>query len=175
MNKYEKMLEDLKKKDDVEPIYKESKIGESTLAVKKSKVKYSELYNDVENPIVIDSIDKEAQLVFGWASVTVNTDGSIPHDWDEDIMATRVLEKAAYNYVLNYRVSGKDHVKGEISGHLVESMMFTEEKYKAMDIPVGKEGLWVGFYIPDKEDFEKVKKGDFGMFSIEGYSKQIKL
>jgi hypothetical protein len=116
---------------------------------------------------------EDKQLVFGWANVAKDADGSYPLDWDGDVTAPEELEKAAYNFVLKYRETGVKH-EGEAVGTLVESMMFTKEKQAALGIPEGlvPEAWWVGFYIPDKEVFAKVKKGEYEMFSVQGKARR---
>lgn len=116
------------------------------------------------------------QIVFGWANVTVQEDGSTPFDWQGDIIDTEVLESAAYNFVLN-REGGvnQEHTRGTECGWLVESMMFTKEKMDAMGIPEGTlpEGWFVGFYIPDPDVYKKVVDGTYNMFSIEGMAQRV--
>lgn len=117
---------------------------------------------------------EDEQLVFGWANWSLDKDGQVPFDWHGDIKSPAELEKAAYNFVLKYRATGEQH-QGGVKGHLVESVMFTKEKMAAMGIPEGilPQGWWVGFHIPDKEVFAKVKSGEYQMFSIEGKSKRV--
>lgn len=117
----------------------------------------------------------EQQLVFGWANVTVQEDGTPPVDYQGDVIPTDELESAAYNYVLNFGIANKEHDWGTDCGWVVESMMFTKEKMAALGIPDGAmpEGWWIGFYIPDPAVFAKVKSGDYNMFSIEGTGRRI--
>lgn len=117
---------------------------------------------------------EDEQLVFGWANWSLDKDGQVPFDWHGDVKSPAELEQAAYNFVLKYRATGEQH-QGDVKGHLVESMMFTKEKMDAMGIPEGilPQGWWVGFHIPDKEVFAKVKSGEYQMFSIEGKSKRV--
>ena len=116
----------------------------------------------------------DKQLVFGWANVALDADGNYPLDWDGDATGPEELEKAAYTFVLRYRETGTDH-EGEAVGKLVESVIFTKEKQEAMGIPEGvlPIGWWVGFYIEDKEVFEKVKKGEYQMFSVQGKARRV--
>ena len=53
---------------------------------------------------------------------------------------------------------------------MVESVVFTKEKADALGIPpdILPEGWWIGFRITDDEVWEKVKNGEYPMFSIEG-------
>lgn len=112
---------------------------------------------------------EDKQLVFGWANIAVDIDGTYPLDWDGDVTPPEELEKAAYTFVLKYRATGENH-QGGVKGNLVESIMFTKEKQQAMGIPEGivPEGWWVGFHIPDKEVFAKIKSGEYEMFSVQG-------
>ena len=111
----------------------------------------------------------DRQLVFGWANVAIKKDGEFPIDWDQDQTVPEELEKAAYGYVLENEGTDERH-DGPTVGHLVESVMFTKEKMEAMGIPEGTipEGWWVGFWIPDKEIFQKIKTGEYKMFSVGG-------
>lgn len=111
----------------------------------------------------------EKQMVFGWANIAKDVDGSFPLDWDGDVTRPEDLEDAAYTFVLKYREAGEQH-EGEAIGQLVESVVFTKDKQQAMGIPEGivPEGWWVGFYIPDKEVFAKIKSGEYEMFSVQG-------
>lgn len=118
----------------------------------------------------ITKIKEEQQLVFGWANIAKDKDGNNPLDWEGDIIAPEILEKAAYNFVLKFRATGEMHEPEKFAGSLVESVMFTKEKMASMGIPEGivPEGWWVGFYIPDSEVFAKIKNGNYRMFSIQG-------
>jgi hypothetical protein len=92
-------------------------------------------------------VDEAQQLVFGWV--------------DE-------LEKAMYDYVLESRESNDMH-DGPVTGRLVESFVSTPEKLEAMGLPADAlpQGVWVGFKL-DEESFDKVRRGERTMFSIEG-------
>lgn len=117
---------------------------------------------------------EEKQLVFGWANIAKDANGNYPLDWDGDVTAPEQLEAAAYTYVLKYRTSGEKHEENSVVGQLVESVMFTKEKQEALGIPEGlvPEGWWVGFHIPDKDIFAKVKSGEYEMFSVQGKAKR---
>lgn len=119
----------------------------------------------------------EQQLVFGWANVTLQEDGTAPFDWQGDTIPTEVLESAAYNFVMAHGLANQEHEWGTECGWLVESMMFTKEKMAAMGIPEGTlpEGWFVGFYVPDPDVYAKVKNGEYNMFSIEGYGRRVPL
>lgn len=115
-------------------------------------------------------------LVSGWANVAVNADGSLPLDWQGDIIKPETLEKAAINFMLDYRESGEMH-KGNSKGVVVESIVFTKEKQQAIGIPEGTvpEGWFITVKVLDQEVFEKVKEGKYKMFSIQGTAKRIEL
>lgn len=132
----------------------------------------------IEEPFEVDlaKMADDNHLVFGWANISINADGEVPLDWQGDITSPSVLEKAAYQYVLKYRTMGEMH-KGEATGYMVESCMFTKEKMKAMGIPEGivPEGWWIGFYVPDDDVVVKIKSGEYKMFSIQGKAKKLKI
>jgi hypothetical protein len=134
------------------------------------------VYMDEPVEVMIAKENSDQHLVFGWANVSVEADGNVPLDWQGDITAPQVLEKAAYKYVLKNKGTGEMH-QGEQVGFLVESVMFTKQKMASMGIPEGTvpEGWWIGFYIPDDEVVAKIKNGEYKMFSIQGKAKKLTL
>lgn len=122
------------------------------------------------------SIEKTTDqgLVSGWANVAVNADGTIPLDWQGDIIRPEVLEKAAIDFMLNYRESGEMH-RGSSIGVVVESIVFTKDKQAALGIPEGvvPEGWFITVKIEDNDVFEKVKSGKYRMFSIQGHGNRV--
>lgn len=124
----------------------------------------------------ITKSNSDEGLVSGWANVAVNADGSLPLDWQDDIIRPEVLEKAAINFMLDYRGSGVMH-EGESKGVVVESIVFTKEKQACIGIPEGTipEGWFITVKVLDPDVFAKVKDGTFRMFSIQGSAKRIKL
>ena len=115
--------------------------------------------------------DDDKRLVFGWASVVITTDGEQLEDRQKDIIDPEDLEEAAYEYVLNFRDTGEEHISTmRKKGKLVESCVLTVEKQKAMGIPEGTVpvGWWIGFKIEDDAAWQRVKNGTYRMFSIEG-------
>lgn len=119
---------------------------------------------------------EDEQLVSGWANVAINKDGSVPLDWQDDVIAPATLEKAAINFMLEYRGSGEMH-EGDSKGTVVESIVFTKEKQAAIGIPEGTvpEGWFITVKVHDPEVFAKVKNGTYRMFSIQGTAKRVKL
>lgn len=124
----------------------------------------------------ISKAREDEGLVSGWANVAVNKDGSVPLDWQDDVIAPETLEKAAIGFMLDYRGSGEMH-KGSSKGTVVESIVFTKEKQQAIGIPEGTvpEGWFITVKVHDPEVFEKVKDGTYKMFSIQGTAKRVKL
>lgn len=118
----------------------------------------------------------EEQLVSGWANVAIDKNGEAPLDWQDDVIAPETLEKAAINFMLDYRDSGEMH-KGKSKGTVVESIVFTKEKQAAIGIPEGivPEGWFITVKVHDPEVFAKVKDGTYRMFSIQGTAKRVKL
>ena len=127
----------------------------------------------MDNLKIAKAID-DSQLVFGWASVAKNADGTTPLDWQGDIIQAEDLEKAVYKFNLEFRESNEMHMPDSACGTLVESVMFTKDKMAAMGIPEGvvPEGWWLGFHIDKPDVYLKVKSGVYKMFSIEGTAKR---
>ena len=113
--------------------------------------------------------DDDRHLVFGWANVAIRVGGEQIVDYQEDAIDPEELEKAAYAYVADFGTSGEMHRRGGV-GRVIESIIFTKEKASALGIPEGilPQGWWIGFHITDEEVWEKVKSGEYPMFSIEG-------
>ncbi len=153
----------------------EAKVTNITIGLydAESKLKKS----DEKNFNILKS-DDEKRLVFGWANVSIRTDGEQIEDLQEDLIDPEDLEEAAYEYVLNFRDSGEEHNPDlRKKATLVESCVFTEEKQKAIGIPEGNVpiGWWVGFKVHDDDAWEKIKDGTYKMFSIEGTATRIPL
>lgn len=131
---------------------------------------------DTRKSISIFKTDDDKRLVFGWASISITVEGEQLEDRQHDLIDPEDLEEAAYEYVLNFRDTGEEHIKSlRKKGKLVESCVFTAEKQKAMGIPEGTipVGWWIGFKIEDDDAWEKVKNGTYKMFSIEGRANRV--
>ena len=112
---------------------------------------------------------EEQRLVFGWANVSARANGEKITDWQEDIIDIDELEKAVYRYVEFYGDGGELHERGGVAT-MIESMVFTKEKLKALGLPEDAlaDGWWIGFHVTDESVWKKVKDGTYSMFSIEG-------
>lgn len=117
----------------------------------------------LEGKFEIKKSSEEKRLAFGWASVANIV------DLQNDVIDAEELEQAAYNFVRFYREGGEMHERGNCA-ELVESIVFTPEKLKALGLPENslKTSWWIGFYVTDDEVWQKVKSGEYSMFSIEG-------
>ncbi len=126
---------------------------------------------DIEGKVV--KTDNDNNLAFGWAYVSVTKEGEQVIDHSQEIIDPQDLEVASYAFNLQFRGGGVEH-EGEVVGHLVESLAVTEQKLESMGLEKNAlpQGLWVGFYIPDDNVFEKVKNGEYAMFSIEGRARR---
>lgn len=126
---------------------------------------------DEMEPFTIFKADDDKHLVFGWASVAITVDGEELEDRQHDVIDPEEMEEAAYEYVLNFRDTGEEHLPGyRKKGKLVESVVFTKDKQKAMGIPDGilPVAWWIGFKIDDEDTWRRIKDGTYKMFSIEG-------
>lgn len=125
----------------------------------------------MNNDFQIMKSDDEKRLIFGWASVAIRKDGTQVVDHENDMIDPEDLEPAVYDYVLEYRDGGERHNPNlRKKARMVESVIFTKEKMKAMGIPEGTvpEGWWIGFKVDDDAAWDKIKKGIYKAFSIEG-------
>lgn len=142
----------------------------------KSTTKETKDSGVVKGIVAITKSDDEKMLAFGWANVSISTEGEVVEDLQDDIIEPEELEAAAYRFVEFYREGGEMHEeKGKAV--LVESVVFTKEKMEAIGIPEGTlpVGWWIGFKVLDKDVWEKVKNGEYPMFSIEGTAKRIEV
>ena len=117
----------------------------------------------------IQKSDDDRRLAFGWASVAIKVDGEQIVDFHQDMIDPEDLENAAYEFVRLYREGGEMHERGGCAV-LVESIVFTTEKQRVLGLPEASLpiGWWIGFKVTDDDVWEKVKSGEYGMFSIEG-------
>ena len=120
--------------------------------------------------------DDEKKLAFGWANVSIRSDGEIIEDWQQDIVEPEELENAAYKFVELYREGGEMHERGG-AAVLIESVVFTKDKLRAMGLPEDAlpVGWWIGFKVLDDDVWEKVKDGTYSMFSIEGEAQRVEV
>ena len=123
----------------------------------------------VKGRFKIQKSEDDKMLAFGWANIAVTEGGQQIEDYHEDLIDTEELEQAAYSFVELYREGGEMHERGGCAV-LIESMVFTKEKQSALGIKKGTlpEGWWIGFKVTDADVWEKVKSGEYSMFSIEG-------
>ena len=123
----------------------------------------------VKGRFKIQKSEDDKMLAFGWANIAVTEGGQQIEDYHEDLIDTEELEQAAYSFVEFYREGGEMHERGGCAV-LIESMVFTKEKQSALGIAEGTlpEGWWIGFKVTDADVWEKVKSGEYSMFSIEG-------
>jgi hypothetical protein len=128
--------------------------------------------------VPISKRNDEKQYAFGWASVCSDEKGNLVIDKDNrqgqngDIIEPAEIEKAAYDFVKHGRGSREMHT-GIASGDIIESMVFTKEKYEALGLPQGKQGWWIGLHVKNNSTWEKVKSGELPEFSIHGTCERV--
>lgn len=123
-----------------------------------------------ERDFKIAKLDDEQHVVFGWLSWSVDKQGRLIVDSQDDVILPADLEKAAYDHVLYSRETDAMHEGGAV-GRLIESMVFTKEKQAALGIPAGvlpECAWWVGYKVDDADTWERVKNGELRAFSIGG-------
>ncbi len=118
---------------------------------------------------------EEKKQVFGWANVAEDEQGNVIEDFQGDTITAEELEKTAYDYVLQFRDTGEKHDPAlRKKGKMIESIVFTKEKIQALGLPENSLpcGWWVGFQITDDGTWQKIKSGQYHMFSIEGTARR---
>tara|TARA_R110000824_G_scaffold229952_4_gene417551 strand:+ start:147 stop:1634 length:1488 start_codon:yes stop_codon:yes gene_type:complete len=118
----------------------------------------------------IVKIEEDKQLVFGWANIIKTAEGMMLLDRQDDFIDDEnELEKAAYHYVLHSRDGGEMHLRKGVST-LVESVVLTDEKQRALGIPPNTvpTGWWIGFKVNDDSVWKQIKKGGYVGFSVHG-------
>jgi Putative phage serine protease XkdF len=132
--------------------------------------------------------DSDRRQAFGWASV-VTVGGEPVIDLQGDWITPDEIEKAAYSYVKGSRVGGTQHARDEHdqavkAGELIESIVFTDEKYealaKSMDLDPevfaeAPRGWWTGFQYDDDATWADIKSGRKTGFSVHGKGKRVPL
>lgn len=155
--------------------------------------------------VTIVKRDDELGLVGGWLYQTKNAEGEAVVDHSGDVTPIEELEKACYGYVEESRAGTEVHErecpgckrtcvlsevrKGSCGGcraslrgaapvrvaSLVELVVFTAEKKRAMGIPDSfkVEGTWVTYRVDrsstkGREVWEGIKSGKFKMLSLGG-------
>lgn len=113
--------------------------------------------------------EDDKRLVFGFFSI-VEMQGQPVVDLQGDVIFEKDLEEAVYKYVKNSRMGDEKH-DSRCKATLVESMLFTKEKQKALGIDLGFSGWWGGFHVHDDKMWEKIKNGEYESFSIGGAGK----
>lgn len=123
----------------------------------------------------VRKIDDELGIVFGWASVSERSDGSLVFDGEDEAIFPDELEKAAYEFNLEARQATDSHDRATLgAGALVESMFFSKEKQEVLGIEGLPVGWWVGFRIEDEGMRQKIRDtGERAMFSIGGRSTRV--
>ncbi len=112
--------------------------------------------------------DADARRVFGWFSIAKTKEGKALVDRQGDVVGIEDLEDAAAEFVQEWRQGGFGH-EGGAPNELIASIVLSRQLQDAMGIPAGvlPEG-WFGGFEVSQAAFDRIAKGEFLMFSIEG-------
>lgn len=112
-------------------------------------------------------------LVYGWASI-IEKDGQVVTDHEGDRIEPDELMKGAHDFIQNSRQGGVLHDEyGNHIGHVVESVVFSKELQKALNIDLKKVGWLIGYKITDPRVKVLVKSGLLKSFSIGGKGRRV--
>lgn len=153
-------------------LVKEGNEGDQAVAVCNAIYDKKKTTTKLNSVLKVSSVDMENHLVFGWAYVS-KKDGEQTLDHSNTFVKIESIEKAAYDYAMNYRVGGEMHKK-EVAV-MVESMVFSADKQKTLGIDLGLEGWWIGMYVPDDGVMKKINSGEYSAFSIGGTAVEVEV
>lgn len=126
----------------------------------------------------ICKVNDELKVVYGWASV-ITKNNTVVTDTQGDQITPSELVKCAHDFITEARVGGFMHVPGIEGGQIVESMVFTYDIQKALDIEVRDadgnhiEGWLIGYKVDSDALWKRVKSGEFAEFSIGGEGQRV--
>jgi len=110
-------------------------------------------------------------LVYAWASV-IEKNGEPVVDFQGDIIEEADLEKAAFDFMAEYRDVGDMHDEMGV-GTVVGSMVFTKELQKSLGIDLGQVGWLVVLKVTNEEVKKKIADGEYPMLSIGGEAERV--
>ena len=118
-------------------------------------------------PFKVERSDDGDGLAFGWAYVCIDEAGDVVIDEGFDTsIEPHDLERAVYDMVGSGGGIGDEMHDYGFQCRIVESMVWTREKYEALGLPVGKLGWWIGLRAIDPETKTRMAKGEYPAFSI---------
>ena len=113
--------------------------------------------------------------VYGYASTSVNSDGSLVVDHQGDIIPPDELEAAVTGFLRSAAATNVEH-QGPDVGRVIETALITPERLESYGLAIDKRsphpapqvGWLVGFEVVDADAARAVRKGDLVELSIEG-------
>lgn len=125
-------------------------------------------------------IRKEAsqQVVYGWASVSVDVDGKLVTDLQGDQIDPDELEKAVTDFMLNYRAQESEGAgvmhETEPMCEVIASLVTTPDIVKAFGLsdklPIG----WIlGLKVLDQAVWKRIESGELRALSIQGTAERV--
>ena len=128
---------------------------------------------DMQTEGQILKLDEEQRMFYGWASVV--TEKGIPVvDRQGDIIEPETLEKAATQFMKDYRVGKVMHC-GEQKVTFIHSLPLTKQLADVLGIQIDREGWIVGGYVHDDDTWNMVKSGKLPALSIGGRARREKV
>ena len=130
---------------------------------------------ELRMPVKIVKAYPEHQIIVGWASV-VKKNGEYVVDKQGDVIPVHELENAVLDYAIKRGAHGLMHEEYS-GGRLVLGLPTSPDFMKAAGLTqdediVGFLGVW---HIPDREIWEKHKRGELPELSISGRAKSIEV
>jgi hypothetical protein len=110
-------------------------------------------------------VNEEERLFIGWASVST-VKGELVEDLQGDTITVKAQREFLHDIIRGQR-SGKFEHQGEVVNEIVEGIIMDNDLQKALGIDLGMEGMLLVTHVPDDQNWEMVKSGDW-MYSIAG-------
>jgi hypothetical protein len=113
--------------------------------------------------------------VYGYASTSVDSDGSLVVDHQGDIIPPDELEAAVTGFLRSAAATNVEH-QGPDVGRVIETALITPERLESYGLAIDKRsphpapqvGWLVGFEVLDPDAASAVRKGELVELSIEG-------
>ncbi len=122
--------------------------------------------------------DESQHVVYGWASISVESDGQVVTDLQGDQIDPDELEQAVTDFMLSYRAHEADGAgvmhETESKCEVIASLVTTPDIVKAFglgkDLPIG----WIlGLKVMDDAIWQRVMSGELKALSIQGTAERV--
>lgn len=126
---------------------------------------------DFTHTVTLNKLDAEKRILYGYAIVSKEADGSSYIDLQGDHISEQAMYDAAIDFMKTARIAQDSHTGTEI-GNVLFAIPVTEDIAKAMDIVTKKRGLFIGMEV-SQEVADLYISGEYEGFSIGGTANSV--